>query len=308
MTVRPPTVAYDLSLLQAPPDRGSAQNHGWCYGLPPGLLPEQWPLSLHDGFPMQHCFTLLVPEQYRAQGPAHVALTMFADQQYDEPVEVGAIADYFASETMERPTDAALLPFWTYRRHRHAMEFRMKDVIDYNFAAIWLTEAEFAAPLCQPPQLAGNPLLPANPLPLWLEDGAARTVSTCTSATTRTPPICRRNTGTACSAMSPKPAIAPTASPSPSARAIRMSAGHRAIICCTRASSATTSRHSAPKASGFDRCRAATISAAPCFPASGRRNSVQPISKSKSILAGFNFGGGNGQLDLATMQFGWACG
>jgi hypothetical protein len=41
MTVRPPTVAFDLSLLQAPPDRGSAQNHGWCYGLPPGLLPEQ---------------------------------------------------------------------------------------------------------------------------------------------------------------------------------------------------------------------------------------------------------------------------
>jgi len=25
-------------------------------------------------------------------------------------------------------------------------------------------------------------------------------------------------------------------------------------------------------------------------------------------LGGFNFGGGNGQLDLDAMEFGWACG
>ena len=37
----------------------------------------------------------------------------------------------------------------------------MKDVIDHNFAAIWLTAAELSGPLCQPPRLTGNPLLRA---------------------------------------------------------------------------------------------------------------------------------------------------
>jgi hypothetical protein len=87
-----------------------------------------------------------------------------------------------------------------------------------------------------------------------------------------------------------------------------MSAGHRATICCARARSATTSRHSAPKASGFDRCRAATISAAPCFPCQWTPKFSPTYLEIEEHFGGFNFGGGNGQLDLATMQFEWACG
>ena len=47
--------------------------------VPPGIAESQWPLSPFDGFPMQPCFTLRLPEQYRAKGPDYVALAMFAD-------------------------------------------------------------------------------------------------------------------------------------------------------------------------------------------------------------------------------------
>jgi hypothetical protein len=169
-----PTTAYDLTLLQTPPCRGAENDHGWCYGLPPGIAENQWPLSPFDGFPMQPCFTLRLPEQYRAQGRDYVALTVFADQQHDEPGEVEPVARYLGAETSERPTDPDLLPYWNYRQNRHPMEFRMKDIIDHNFAAIWLTESEFAGPLCQPPGLAANGLLRENPPPPWLEKGSAR--------------------------------------------------------------------------------------------------------------------------------------
>jgi hypothetical protein len=111
MKLAPPTTAYDLELLKNPPARGTDTDHGWCYGLPPGITESQWPLSPHDGFPMQPCFTLKLPEQYRAKGADHVALTMFADQQHDEPDEIGAIADYLGAETSARPTDPNLLPY-----------------------------------------------------------------------------------------------------------------------------------------------------------------------------------------------------
>jgi hypothetical protein len=174
MRLAPPTTAYDLELLKHTPARGTAADHGWCYGLPPGISESQWPLSPYDGFPMQPCFTLKIPEQYRAKGADYVALTMFADQQHDEPSEVEAIADYLGTEASERPADPNLKPYWIYKQNRHPMEFRMKDIIDHNFAAIWLTAAEFAGPLCQPPGLTGNPLLAHNPPPPWLEYGSAR--------------------------------------------------------------------------------------------------------------------------------------
>ena len=161
-------------MLTTPPRRGTENYHGWCYGLPPGIRQNQWPLSPFDGHPMQPCFTLRIPGQYRAKGHDYIALSMFADQQHDEPREVRAVADYLAASTPDRPADPDWLPFWSYKQNRHPMEFRMKDVIDHNFAAIWLTAAELSGPLCQPPRFTGNPLLRANPPPPWISKGAAR--------------------------------------------------------------------------------------------------------------------------------------
>src|SRR5262245_14934968 len=125
MSLATPSIAYDLELLKTPPARGTDADHGWCYGLPPGISESQRPLSPWDGFPMQPGFTLKLPEQYRSRGADYVALTMFADQQHDEPDEIETVAEYLASETLDRPTDPNLLPYWTYKQNRHPMECRM---------------------------------------------------------------------------------------------------------------------------------------------------------------------------------------
>jgi hypothetical protein len=108
MSLAIPSIAYDLELLKTPPVRGTDADHGWCYGLPPGITESQWPLSPWDGFPMQPGFTLKLPEQYRTRGADYVALTMFADQQHDEPDEIETIAEYLASERAAAEQSATL--------------------------------------------------------------------------------------------------------------------------------------------------------------------------------------------------------
>jgi hypothetical protein len=70
--------AYDLHLRTHAVDRASPANHGWCFGLPPGIRPEQWPLDPTTGHPLMHGFTLLLPDEYRVHGPEIVALSFFA--------------------------------------------------------------------------------------------------------------------------------------------------------------------------------------------------------------------------------------
>ena len=36
--------AYDIEIVNDAAHAGEA-NHGWCFGLPPGIRPEQWPLD-----------------------------------------------------------------------------------------------------------------------------------------------------------------------------------------------------------------------------------------------------------------------
>ena len=50
-----PSRAYDLQMLDRPADR--ERDHGWVYGLPPGISSEQWPLDPVTGFPLMHGFT-----------------------------------------------------------------------------------------------------------------------------------------------------------------------------------------------------------------------------------------------------------
>ncbi len=57
--------AYNIDVLSRPATRSTDQDHGWCFGLPPGISPEQWPLDPHNGYPLMHGFTLLLPEDYR---------------------------------------------------------------------------------------------------------------------------------------------------------------------------------------------------------------------------------------------------
>ncbi|QOZ34629.1 hypothetical protein [Bradyrhizobium sp. CCBAU 53421] len=309
-TFAPPTLGYDLTLLKTAPQRGTDQDHGWCYGLPPGIGSEQWPLSPHDGFPMQHCFTLRVPPQYRVKGETHVALAMFADQQYDEPVEIDAVAQYLAAETIARPSDPNLLPYFAYRQNRHPMEFRMKDIIDHNFAAIWLTETEFAGPLCRPPELAGNPLLEANSPPRWLVKGAARTAFDVNVGRTsridelektywyrlfgRIPETGHHGYGIGLALRDDDPNVG---------KPPRDHLLHKGEL----------GDYIAPygeqgSARGLERLHGRNHLGGTMFPNQWTPKYSATYLEIEEHFGGFNFGGGNGQLDLASMEFDWACG
>lgn len=310
MRLAPPTIAYDLELLQHKPARGTATDHGWCYGLPPGIAASQWPLSPWDGFPMQPCFTLKLPEQYRTRGADHVALTVFADQQHDEPVEVDAIAEYLRSEAPERPADPDLLPYWSYKQNRHPMEFRMEDIIGHNFAAIWLTEAEFTGPLCQPPDLTGNALLRQNPPPPWLDDGTARAYFDLhvggydgigEIAKThwyrlfgRVPEIGHHAYAVGISLREGDPNVGRPP------RDRHLHKDERGDYL------APNSKDAEP----FDlkRLSGRNHLGGTMFPCQWTPKFSATYLEIEEHFGGFNFGGGNAQLDLATMELDWACG
>ena len=64
-----PKHAYDIEMLTRSADGGAGSHHGWCFGLPPGISPQQWPLDPRSGYPLMHGFTLLLPDDYRVHGP-----------------------------------------------------------------------------------------------------------------------------------------------------------------------------------------------------------------------------------------------
>ncbi len=111
--------AYDLTILPVPAARTASDCQGWCFGLPPGIAPEQWPLDPTSGYPLQHAFTLLLPEDYRCHGPDLVAVSLFTsamDHNDGGPnTEAPEIGEAMAAA--DAPNDPDLLPFW--RRGAH---------------------------------------------------------------------------------------------------------------------------------------------------------------------------------------------
>ena len=170
-----PKRAYDVEMLTRPVDRTAGSDHGWCFGLPPGILPQQWPIDPRSGYPLMHGFTLLLPEDYRVRGPELVALSFFATAP-DHLVEVDGVdelADIVETAEPEPPSDPDLVPFWEARRRQHPRLFRMRDMLDCSYAVILLTREEFDGPLCQPPLIANNRFLDRAKRPDWLDRGAA---------------------------------------------------------------------------------------------------------------------------------------
>jgi hypothetical protein len=168
------TERHDLSLLPATIQQRASSSkwfNGWAFGLPPGISTAQWPLSRNNGFPLRHAFTLHVPEQYRVRGADLVALCIFADDQFELLETVPEIQEFMNSEALAAdgpPEDPRLLPFWENHKKRHPHQYDMEDDLETQFAGIWLTQAEFDGSLCLPPDLSTNPLLRQKPRPGWL--------------------------------------------------------------------------------------------------------------------------------------------
>ncbi|MCU7306836.1 hypothetical protein [Escherichia albertii] len=152
--------AYDLTLLPYPIRENTPRQQGWCFGLPSGITPEQWPLDPNNGFPLNHGFTLLLPTDYRIYGPEIVALSFFAvaPEQNDGGTpcteEILNVFEHFEPSTP--PEDPDLYLFWLAEKKRHPLLFRMEDILGCSYAIILLTQYEFEGPFCQPPELLPN--------------------------------------------------------------------------------------------------------------------------------------------------------
>jgi hypothetical protein len=172
--VRKGLKAYDLEMLHRSVD--PADNHGWVFGLPPGITPAQWPLDPISGYPLVHGFTLRLPEDYRVHGPDIVALSFFATA-HDQNDGGARVREDLQAAVLGAPApveeSADLKPFRNHAATAHPRLYRMSDILDYAYAVILLTDAEFNGPLCAPPQFASNPYLRPNVQPKWLSSGAA---------------------------------------------------------------------------------------------------------------------------------------
>ena len=175
MTFPLPATAYDIDVVHGPADRGRPENHGWNFGLPPGITPRQWPIDPVNGYPHAHGFTVLLPEDYRVHGPEIVALSFFgpSDDHINETERVPGLATTVTDPASSQPADPELTPFWAAAQASHPRLWRMQDLLGYWFAVVLLTRREFDGPVCPPPPLIDSPVLSTNRRPPWLSIGHA---------------------------------------------------------------------------------------------------------------------------------------
>jgi hypothetical protein len=169
-----PTRAYNIELLHEQGLPGP-DSHGWCFGLPPGISPEQWPLDPQTGYPLVHGFTLRLPADYRCHGRDIAGMSFFSC--CIEHSDGGTVTDQAIASAMtadDAPEDEDYRPFWEAARSSHPRLHRMTDILDDSFAAILLTEAELNGPPCRPPDTGAARALSSHTAPRWLEVGSGR--------------------------------------------------------------------------------------------------------------------------------------
>jgi hypothetical protein len=330
--------AYDLKTLEKPVDRSAADNQGWVFGLPPGIASHQWPLDPYTGYPLMHGFTLLLPEDYRAHGPDIVALSFFSiasdhndgGPSIDEAMVAAVTGD-------SPPDDPRYRPFWRAPEQQHPRLYRMQDILGCPYALILLTRAEFDGPLCVPPVIPRNELAmdsrtkkisgtysidseprvediewkyaPCCPRPAWLDMGAARAHFAAGGGEAFG--VHRR------SGRAPESDLA----------------DNRALRWTPRANDPNTGK----KPRDYWSSNAATSDYTPYFYFEGEKadsyrehewakghgadhigGTMRPTQtvpdmspyyvEFEESFGGYNFGGGNAQLDFRDMKFDWACG
>jgi hypothetical protein len=287
--------AYDLEMLKRPANRAAADCHGWVFGLPPGIAPAQWPLDPNNGFPLMHGFTLLLPDDYRVHGPDIVALSFFAtapDHNDGGPFEVAGAREAVAAASV------------------HPRLHRMQDILGCDYAVILLTGAEFNGPLCPPPAVGS-----ANaPAPEWMTTGSAAAYA--------------RHWGAITFGPRPNPAFDLLGEPPPPDLAF-----DRAILWTPRAQDLNAGvpprEEWAGEKTGYLRSyywldgKVAPENWREHDWAKGHKEqhiggTMRPVQgipefspyyvEFNESFGGYNFGGGNAQLDFRDMKLDWACG
>jgi hypothetical protein len=313
--------AYDIKLLQQPADRSSNDCHGWCFGLPPGITPEQWPLDPGNGYPLMHGFTLLLPAEYRVFGAEIIALSFFAtapDHNDGGSVEVDEIACLFSAQA-PMPVEPRLLPFWQAAQRNDARLFYMEDILGCKYAVRLLTQSEFDGPYCLPPDVCGthgeeHPFIDQLEPPRWMTKGSARAYWDFEySPSLNMPPeeyavfrvlaqipdadlkFNRALTWTA-RAVDPNAGVAPREYDDESGYQMHYYWLDDKIETANYREHDWAKDHGAYHIGGTMR----PIQAMPEF--------SPYYVEFDEAMGGYNFGGGNAQLDFKDMKFDWACG
>ncbi|MCQ9389453.1 hypothetical protein NQ038_12465 [Brevibacterium sp. 50QC2O2] len=134
--------AFNLYFGDVPDRPADAREVGWIGTEGPGIAAAQWPRGPLTGLPMLHAFTLELPEAYRRKGADYPAIAFFQGEgQFAEESEPGPSAD----------SEDPFLQDWA-QAVEHPMLARREDIIDGQFALIWLTAEEFAAGPSAPPE------------------------------------------------------------------------------------------------------------------------------------------------------------
>jgi hypothetical protein len=283
-----PSRAYDLQMLDRPTER--ARDHGWVYGLPPGIASEQWPLDPVTGFPLMHGFTLKLPDDYRVHGEDIVAVSFFATAP--DHNDGGAPDDPEIREAVAA-------------RPSHPRLSRMTDILDYEYAALLLTAREYDGAFATPPA----PLaLATADRPRWLDVGGARAYR------------------------ESAPGYAEKILPSMPRADL---AENRAIVLMGRASDPnagkgpqdTHVKHGPPtgyqpyyyyvdgvvsrdnfRLHDWSKDHAQNHLGGTMRPCQAVPEMSPFYIEFEEYFGGYNFGGGNAQLDFGDMKFDWACG
>jgi hypothetical protein len=119
-----------------------------------------------------HGLTLRLPPDYRCHGPDIAGFSFFAC--CSEHSDGGTTPDAEIASVMTgsaAPADKRYLPFWISVQNSHPRLSRMSDILDDNYAVILLTESELNGKLCRPPDIAAARALSHHRAPKWLEIG-----------------------------------------------------------------------------------------------------------------------------------------
>ncbi|MBB5730806.1 hypothetical protein [Sphingomonas prati] len=167
--------AYNIARGERTMGEPDRRADGWCFGLPPGIAPEQWPLDPITRRPLMHGFTLKLTEDQRVHGPEIVGFSFIATSPEgndggprDRNLAAEAIVDRPGGA---RPDDPALAALWDLTRQVHPRVHRMRDILDYGYAVLLLGQAEYDGACCLPPVPAVPPEL-LGECPAWPTQGS----------------------------------------------------------------------------------------------------------------------------------------
>jgi len=300
------THAFDLTLEPqrelAMRARGPEWAGGWALGLPPGITPQQWPLSPVSGHPMRHAFTLHLPPEYRTQGQHLACLSLFVDDQFEELEANEEVTSFFdAALSPEAPADEALLPFWQHLQARHPRQHDMEDILGTRYTAIWLTQEEFDAPLCLPPMLPSAHLTGA---PGWMTQSYAEYFPdvwayTCDEQTSQH----GAEVGCVSGISIARPIRSSLRENDPNVGKPAREREHECTL-----SGYVPAYSDKGVALDLGRWRAPAHLGGTMIPNQGYPDFGPHYLEFEEYFGGFNFGGGNAQMDLEKMELDWACG